>query len=87
LFGLLFAIDEFFCAELQLVGWLAERVEGFRSLAGEHPEHVAVDVGGEREREPFGLPRQRLAVQSDVGVGQAGRLVQPRVAWVLALGS
>jgi hypothetical protein len=47
---------------------------------------VAVLAGGEREFESFGLPRQRLGVQADVGVGGAGRLVQPGVAWILALG-
>lgn len=86
LLGLRVAVDAFFGAQLQRVGLPAERVEGFGSLAGEQPDQVAVGAGGERELKSLGLPRQRLAVSSDVGVGDARSLVQPRVVRIVALG-
>lgn len=84
---LFLALDELFGAQLQVVWWAAEHVEGLGALAGEHPDHVVVGgaAGGERQLEPCGLPSQRLGVQPDVGVGAARCLVEPGVAWALAL--
>lgn len=41
--GLLVAVDGLFSAELQLVGRVAEHVEGFGSFVGEHPGHVVAE--------------------------------------------
>src|SRR6202158_1784427 len=59
------------------------------SSSGPRPRVAIVSprpTGGERQLEPFGLPRERLSVQPDARVGVARGGVHPWVAGVLALG-